>query len=266
MRKRGQVSGQDGAVVKRRHDAESFRAPNRALDRLMCHPYHSPNRVKGRRLAVGKQHSRPLHPVGPAPSANAQSGPTPQYSHPKTPTQPPDGEPTRSNRLVPRILTAMGGSKESMYYSFSVSTRRGKNARLGVKDARLGVKDARLGVKDAARLVQRRLIDNSVGADHVPAKRFEGLIYMEISDDMWFELQFHADEASEKYGIPLPLLPSDDVQMSFTAHCGRQNLKQAFEFYRYVLSVCNISKARETRIMDFGSGWGRISRIFLREV
>ena len=43
----------------------------------------------------------------------------------------------------------MGGSKESMYYSFSVSTRRGKNARLGVKDARLGVKDARLGVKDA---------------------------------------------------------------------------------------------------------------------
>ena len=88
---------------------------------------------------------------------------------------------------------------------------------------------------------------------------------MEISDDMWFELQFHADEASEKYGIPLPLLPSDDVQMSFTAHCGRHNLKQAFEFYRYVLSVCNISKARETRIMDFGSGWGRISRFFLRE-
>jgi len=88
---------------------------------------------------------------------------------------------------------------------------------------------------------------------------------MEISDDTWFELQFRGDEALAKYGIPLPSLPSDDVQISFTALCGRTNLKQAFEFYKHVRSISGINKTTKPRIMDFGGGWGRISRFFLRD-
>ena len=88
---------------------------------------------------------------------------------------------------------------------------------------------------------------------------------MEISDDVWFDLQFNQEEGLLKYGIVLPTIPSDDVQDGFTAMHGRDNLSQAFEFYRYVRSVCRLIEIDKPRILDFGGGWGRISRFFLRD-
>ncbi len=85
------------------------------------------------------------------------------------------------------------------------------------------------------------------------------------NDDEWFELQFRPEEALKKYGVMLPTLPSDEVQISFTGLCGRANLQQAFNFYRYICSVCQINDIREPRILDFGGGWGRVSRFFLRD-
>ena len=88
---------------------------------------------------------------------------------------------------------------------------------------------------------------------------------MKIMDHEWFELQFKPEEALKKYGIILPTLPSDEIQLGFTGLCGRVNLQQAFSFYRYVCSVSRISDIKEPRILDFGGGWGRISRFFLRD-
>jgi Methyltransferase domain len=88
---------------------------------------------------------------------------------------------------------------------------------------------------------------------------------MNISDKEWFELQFNPDEAFKKYGILLPGLPSDDVQVGFTGLCGEVNLRQAFSFYLYIRSACRINEAREPRLLDFGGGWGRVSRFFLRD-
>src|SRR5208283_2338238 len=51
------------AIIERRHDAEPFGAAQTALDRLMRHPNRPPDRIKGRRLSVGKQHARPLDPA-----------------------------------------------------------------------------------------------------------------------------------------------------------------------------------------------------------
>jgi len=89
-----------------------------------------------------------------------------------------------------------------------------------------------------------------------------------IDDNTWFELQFKPQEALNHYGIPLPGLPSDEVQMRYTARAGRNNLQQAFSFYKFykhVRSACKLSHIKEPRILDFGGGWGRISRFFLRD-
>ena len=88
---------------------------------------------------------------------------------------------------------------------------------------------------------------------------------MKINDNEWFELQFSPEEALKKYGIVLPTLPSDNVQVHFTGLCGRANLEQAFSFYRYVSSACRTNHISEPRILDFGGGWGRVSRFFLRD-
>ena len=85
-----------------------------------------------------------------------------------------------------------------------------------------------------------------------------------IDDDRWFEIQFDPKAANEKYGVTLPSLPTDDVQVGFTGLGGRQNLRQAFEFYRYVRDVCGLAEIDNPYLLDFGGGWGRVSRFFLR--
>jgi len=88
---------------------------------------------------------------------------------------------------------------------------------------------------------------------------------LNIDDKTWFELQFKPDEALQKFGLVLPTLPPDEVQQGFTGICGRPNLQQAFSFYQYVCVACRLADIREPRILDFGAGWGRIARFFLRD-
>jgi Methyltransferase small domain len=61
----------------------------------------------------------------------------------------------------------------------------------------------------------------------------------------------------------LPSLPSEEVQIQFTAQSGRSNRLEAFEFYKVALSY--IKGVKEPRIVDFGCGWGPVARFFLRE-
>ncbi len=85
-----------------------------------------------------------------------------------------------------------------------------------------------------------------------------------ISDSNWFELNFVPGLTAVAGASPIqiPGLPSDDIQLRFTGRTSRQNLEQAFEFYTFVLSKIPAPNA----VVDFGGGWGRILRFFLREV
>jgi 2-polyprenyl-3-methyl-5-hydroxy-6-metoxy-1,4-benzoquinol methylase len=86
-----------------------------------------------------------------------------------------------------------------------------------------------------------------------------------LDDAEWFELQFEPQRARSEYGIPTPGFPADSEQITFTGMSGRQNLQQAFSFYRHVRSVTAIHTLENPRILDFGAGWGRIARLWLRE-
>jgi phospholipid N-methyltransferase len=86
-----------------------------------------------------------------------------------------------------------------------------------------------------------------------------------IADSLWFQLQFTPAEGLTRYGIPIPNLPPDDVQMRFTGRTGHANLQQAFSFYLYLSSVCDLHEMESPKILDFGGGWGRIARFFLRD-
>lgn len=87
-----------------------------------------------------------------------------------------------------------------------------------------------------------------------------------ISDDEWFEAQFDPTATKARYGIEIPSFPSDHSQITFTGMSGRDNLRQAFSFYNYVKQAASIDKTQDPRVMDFGAGWGRIARLWLREV
>jgi ubiquinone/menaquinone biosynthesis C-methylase UbiE len=85
----------------------------------------------------------------------------------------------------------------------------------------------------------------------------------EITDEDWFELNV---AGGGRGAIAIPALPSDAVQRRFTGRAGRENLEQAFEFYKLVTERLPSIKGNGQRILDFGGGWARIIRFFLREI
>lgn len=84
-----------------------------------------------------------------------------------------------------------------------------------------------------------------------------------MTDAEWIEANLNPSNARGK-GLKTPDLPPPEVQERFTGSSGRPNLEQAFEFYKFVLPRLP-SPAGRYRVVDFGGGWGRILRFFLRE-
>lgn len=84
-----------------------------------------------------------------------------------------------------------------------------------------------------------------------------------ISDDQWLDANFTPKD--NPTGIRLPDLPPEEVQVRFTGAHGKANLKQAFDFYKFVLQHLPAQNIGQYRLLDFGGGWGRITRFFLRE-
>jgi hypothetical protein len=59
----------------------------------------------------------------------------------------------------------------------------------------------------------------------------------QIGDATWFELNCTPRlKTKEHSSIQVLLLPSDDIQLRFTGRTSQQNLEQAFEFYRFILT------------------------------
>lgn len=87
-----------------------------------------------------------------------------------------------------------------------------------------------------------------------------------VANDLtWFELQFEPEIARRRYHIPLPSWPPEEVQLRFTGRTYRENLQQAFSFYTYVRDKIDFQRNWQPKVLDFGGGWGRIARLFLRD-
>jgi SAM-dependent methyltransferase len=70
------------------------------------------------------------------------------------------------------------------------------------------------------------------------------------------------------HGDLLPAFPPAELQTSTTGLSGRAALLRAFDFYEDVLAGAEASGLQwgDARVLDFGTGWGRVARLFLREV
>jgi SAM-dependent methyltransferase len=86
-----------------------------------------------------------------------------------------------------------------------------------------------------------------------------------LSDEQWLAANLDPKQEHPKLDFRIPDLPSDEVQVRFTGACGLANLQQAFDFYRFVLGQLPATDGGRYRVLDFGGGWGRITRFFLRE-
>lgn len=89
--------------------------------------------------------------------------------------------------------------------------------------------------------------------------------------DDWFKTICESYKNPPVYvdGQKLPEFPSDAIQINTTGQAGVNTLKEAYVFYQDCIETFS-ALARpikpDAKLLDFGIGWGRIARFFLREL
>jgi 2-polyprenyl-3-methyl-5-hydroxy-6-metoxy-1,4-benzoquinol methylase len=94
-------------------------------------------------------------------------------------------------------------------------------------------------------------------------------VFGHLSDDVWFSVNTTAYRRHAVLRAVLPSLPDPQVQRNFIGNDGDVALGEAFGAYRlirHLAASCGQPITRETRILDFGCGWGRTIRFFMRDV
>jgi SAM-dependent methyltransferase len=97
-----------------------------------------------------------------------------------------------------------------------------------------------------------------------PMEFFQGM-----NDGLFFWSLVHSQELGQIPTGFIPEKPSPYHRRNWTGDAGEWTFRQAFAFQKLVLAAArqHLPKAsRDLRILDFGCGWGRILRFFLRDV
>jgi SAM-dependent methyltransferase len=93
--------------------------------------------------------------------------------------------------------------------------------------------------------------------------------FKQLSDDQWRAVLLQTVHQRAVDGVELPGFPDEDTQVGFTSHKNEAALVEALAFFDIVKragSQYGLGWAADTRLVDFGSGWGRITRTFLKDI
>ena len=92
-----------------------------------------------------------------------------------------------------------------------------------------------------------------------------------MSDTQWLSTLIASLTSSQTthIGETLPAFPSDELQQNTTVLSAEAALRQAYAFYENVedaLARAGRTLGTDASVLDFGFGWGRISRVFMKDV
>jgi len=91
----------------------------------------------------------------------------------------------------------------------------------------------------------------------------------QLSDQEWLEAIIKSVDDPFVDGIELPGFPPDEIQRNIVGSSGKHALGEAFNFYSEIKRyAANLGRplTRDSRILDFGCGWGRMIRFFLKDI
>ncbi len=94
-------------------------------------------------------------------------------------------------------------------------------------------------------------------------------IFSNIDDEFWFWILTEGNQIDPRIQKILPLMPEEEIQLNFTGRCGKDALTEAFSAYKFFKKLAKEHGkeiAKQETILDFGCGWGRIIRFFLKDL
>ena len=88
-----------------------------------------------------------------------------------------------------------------------------------------------------------------------------------LSDEAWLERLKRSITEPVQDGRAFPGFPEESLQRAFVGSAYEHALDEAWNFHRFTLeaAAAYARRCRAVRYLDFGCGWGRIGRFFLRE-
>lgn len=89
-----------------------------------------------------------------------------------------------------------------------------------------------------------------------------------LPDEAWLDRVRSTLEEPVQDGLAYPRFPAPEVQRQFTGSDQSHTLQEAFNFYAFVREEMRdraYRSCRGSRYLDFGCGWGRITRFFLKD-
>ena len=94
-------------------------------------------------------------------------------------------------------------------------------------------------------------------------------LFGDVSDRYWLWANTAGVRRFDALRSILPQLPDERTQRRFTGGSGDESLRDAHRFYRLVKTVTDRHRvggfASCRRSLEFGCGWGRITRLFLKD-
>jgi SAM-dependent methyltransferase len=93
----------------------------------------------------------------------------------------------------------------------------------------------------------------------------------DVGQDDWFNMvcESYKSPPVTYRGMELPGFPPDSIQINTTGQAGKDTLGEAFVFYQdcaETFAALGKPISKNDKLLDFGVGWGRIARFFLREL
>ncbi len=90
-----------------------------------------------------------------------------------------------------------------------------------------------------------------------------------LSDQVWLDYLLGEKRIPERFARIIPQMPAEKVQLHFTGASGRGTLAQALDFVNLATDTLlqqGCKDLKDKKLLDFGCGWGRITRMWLRRI
>lgn len=90
-----------------------------------------------------------------------------------------------------------------------------------------------------------------------------------MKDERYLKLLRKTIKNPVQKGVAFPGFPSADVQTTFVGSANETSLNEAFQFWQLVKREARLGGRplqRDSRLLDFGCGWGRYLRFFWKDI